>query len=98
MANKKGKQKRSFILTLALVLLVGYFIITIIGLQIEIRERTEVKDQLEIKHQQILESNNRLQTIVNSEDKSDYYEQVAREKLGFVMPNEKVFYDITPGA
>ena len=41
---------------------------------------------------------NRLQAIVDSDDKGAYMEQVAREKLGFVMPNEKVFYDITPGA
>lgn len=95
---QKRKQKRSFILTLALVLVVGYFIITIIDLQIEIRDRKEVKEQLDIEYQQILDDNKRLQAIVDSEDKGDYMEQVAREKLGFVMPNEKVFYDITPGA
>ena len=80
MANKKTpkkKQSRSFILTLGLVLLVGYFVITIIGLQLSIKDR--------------------LQAIVDSEDKSDYMEQIAREKLGFVMPGEKVFYDVTPG-
>lgn len=41
--------------------------------------------------------NDRLQSIVDSDDKSDYIEQVAREKLGFVLPGEKVFYDVTPG-
>ncbi len=95
---KKRVQKRSFILTLALVLLVGYFIITIIDLQLEIRERKEVKEQLDTEYEQLLADNERLQAIVDSEDKGDYMEQVAREKLGFVMPNEKVFYDITPGA
>ena len=95
---KKKKQSRSFILSLALVLVVGYFIITIIDLQLEIRERKEVYEQLDNEYEQIVSDNNRLQAIVDSEDKSNYYEQVAREKLGFVMPNEKVFYDITPGA
>lgn len=95
---KKHVQKRSFILTLALVLVVGYFIITIIGLQVEIRDRKEVKEQLDAEYEQIIADNNRLQSIVDSEDKGAYMEQVAREKLGFVMPNEKVFYDITPGA
>ncbi|MBR5190976.1 MAG: septum formation initiator family protein [Clostridia bacterium] len=95
---KKRKQKRSFILTLALFLLIGYFVITIVGLQLEIRERKEVKEQLEIEHQQFLATIEYLQSIVDNEDKGDYMEQIAREKLGFVMPNEKVFYDITPGA
>ena len=98
-ANKrKPKQKKSFILTLALVMLVGYFIITIIGLQAEIRDRKEVKEELDAQYEQILAENDRLQSIVDSEDKGSYMEQIAREKLGFVMPNEKVFFDVTPGA
>ena len=100
MANTKSpkkKQSRSFILTLGLVLLVGYFVITIIGLQLSIKERKGVLEQMQSAYEQQLEQNDRLQAIVNSEDKSDYIEQIAREKLGFVMPGEKVFYDVTPG-
>lgn len=95
---KNKKQSKSFILTLALVLVVGYFIITIIDLQLEIRDRKEVLEQLDNEYEQIISDNSRLQAIVDNEDKGAYMEQVAREKLGFVMPNEKVFYDITPGA
>ena len=101
MANTKSpkkKQSRSFILTLGLVLLVGYCVITIIGLQLSIRERKGVLEQMQSAYEQQLEQNDRLQAIVDSEDKSDYIEQIAREKLGFVMPGEKVFYDVTPGA
>lgn len=100
MANTKSpkkKQSRSFILTLGLVLLVGYFVITIIGLQLSIKERKGVLEQMQSAYEQQLEQNDRLQAIVDSEDKSDYIEQIAREKLGFVMPGEKVFYDVTPG-
>lgn len=100
MANTKSpkrKQTRSFILTLGIVLLVGYFVITIIGLQLSIKERKGVLEQKQSAYEQQLEQNDRLQSIVDSEDKSDYMEQIAREKLGFVMPGEKVFYDVTPG-
>ena len=100
MANKKSpkrKQSRSFILTLGLVLLVGYFVITIIGLQLSIKERQGVLEEKKSAYEQQLEQNDRLQSIVDSEDKSDYMQQIAREKLGFVMPGEKVFYDVTPG-
>ena len=100
MANTKTpkkKQSRSFILTLGLVLLVGYFVITIIGLQLSIKDRQGVLEQMQSAYEQQLEQNDRLQAIVDSEDKSDYMEQIAREKLGFVMPGEKVFYDVTPG-
>lgn len=94
----KRVQPKSFILTLGLVLLIGYFVITFIGLQLDIREQKAVLNNKNAAYQQQLKENERLESIVASEDKSSYIEQVAREKLGFVMPGEKVFYDVTPGA
>ena len=91
-------KRRSFILTLALVLLIGYFIITIVGLQLDISERRAELDQKTAAYEQQLADNDRLQSIISNEDKSEYIEQVAREKLGYVMPGEKVFCDVTPGA
>ena len=98
MANKNKKRpKISFVLILGLILLTGYFVITIAGLRIDIKERKQVlketQQQLEEKEKQ----NERLQAILDAEDKKSYIEQVARDKLGYVMPGEKVFYDITPG-
>lgn len=102
MANRKAApkkvQKRSFILTLGIILLVGYFVISIISLQSTIKERRAELEQKNAAYEQQLADNERLQSIVDDEDKSEYMEQVAREKLGFVMPGEKVFYDVTPGA
>lgn len=103
MASTKAKktkrvQSKSFILTLALVLLIGYFVITFIGLQLDIREKNAELNEKNAAYQQITQENARLESIVENEDKSSYIEQVAREKLGFVMPGEKVFYDVTPGA
>lgn len=97
-AAPKKVQKRSFILTLGIVLLVGYFVISIISLQSTIKERRAELEQKNAAYEQQLADNERLQSIVDDEDKSEYMEQVAREKLGFVMPGEKVFYDVTPGA
>ncbi len=94
----KKVQKRSFILTLGIILLVGYFVISIISLQSTIKERRAELEQKNAAYEQQLADNERLQSIVDDEDKSEYMEQVAREKLGFVMPGEKVFYDVTPGA
>ena len=101
MADSKSKapkkQNKSFILTLALVLLVGYFVITIVGLQFSIKERQDVLEQKNAVYEEQVEENERLQAIVDSEDKSEYLEKIAREKLGFIKPNEKVFYDVTHG-
>lgn len=83
---------------MGLVLLIGYFVITFFSLRLSIKERSSVLEQKKVAYQQQLAENERLKSIVESEDKSEYIEQVAREKLGYVMPGEKVFYDVTPGA
>ncbi len=90
--------KKSFILTLGAILLVGYFMITIFGLQASIKESRAELEQKNAVLEQMNSENEHLQAIVDNEDKSEYIEQVAREKLGYVMPGEKVFYDVTPGA
>ncbi len=89
--------KKSFILTLGTILLVGYFMITIFGLQASLKESRAELEQKTAVLEQVESENDHLQAIVDNEDKSGYIEQVAREKLGYVMPGEKVFYDVTPG-
>ena len=96
--KNRRTRKKSFILTLGLVLLIGYFVITFLSLQLSIKERRSLLEQKNVAYQQQLAENERLKSVVESEDKSEYIEQVAREKLGYVMPGEKVFYDVTPGA
>lgn len=96
--KNRRTRKKSFILTLGLLLLIGYFVITFLSLQLSIKERRSVLEQKNVAYQQQLAENERLKSVVESEDKSEYIEQVAREKLGYVMPGEKVFYDVTPGA
>lgn len=83
---------------MGLVLLIGYFVITFFSLRLSIKERSSVLEQKNVEYQQQVAENERLKSVVESEDKSEYIEQVAREKLGYVMPGEKVFYDVTPGA
>lgn len=97
-SRKKPRQKRSFLLTLGIILLVGYFVITIVGNFISINEGTEVLDLKNAEHKQLTEQNERSQAVIDSDDRSDYMEQVAREELGYAMADEKVFYDVTPGA
>ncbi|MGN1161781.1 MAG: septum formation initiator family protein [Candidatus Fimenecus sp.] len=96
--QNRRTRKKSFILTLGLVLLIGYFVITFFSLRLSINERRSVREQKNAAYQQQLAENERLKSVVESDDKSEYIEQVAREKLGYVMPGEKVFYDVTPGA
>ncbi len=97
--NKKKapkKQKFSFILSIGLLLVAGYFVISLINVQMDIKDRKEKAAELEAQYQQQLAENERLQAVVDGGDEDEYIERVAREKLGYVMPDEKVYYNITP--
>lgn len=91
------KAKHSFILSLALLLVAGYFVIGLVQSQMDIREKQNEIAAAKAQYQQELDENERLQAVANGGDQSAYMERVAREKLGYVMPDEKVYYDITPG-
>ena len=94
--RKKQRPKYSFVLTIALLLAVGYFLISFIGLKLDIREKEKEQTEVHARYEEQLAENERLQAIVDGGDEGAYIERVAREKLGYVMPNEKVYYDITP--
>lgn len=94
--SAKQKPKRSFILILGLILIIGSFAITIVSKQLDIREKKQEKAQKQQALEQQLRENEYKQSVLDSDDKSDFMEQEAR-KHGYGYPNEKVFYDITPG-
>lgn len=94
--SEKKRPKRSFILILGLVLIVGSFAITIVSKQLEIREKKQERAQKQQVLEQQQRENDYLKSVLQNDDKSDFMEQEAR-KHGYGYPNEKVFYDITPG-
>lgn len=90
------RQKFSFILMLCLLLLVGYFTIMLISVNIKQSEKKKELDRLnEIKQEQV-DENARLQSVIDGGDQEEYIRQTAREKLGYVFPGEKVYYNVTP--
>lgn len=94
---KAKTPKFSFFLSLGLVLAAGYFVISLIGAQLQIKDREKKAAEVSVQYEQQLAENERLQSVVDGGDEDGYMERVAREKLGYVMPDEKVYYNITPG-
>ena len=69
---------------------------TLAGMYQEIREKEKEAEQIQAQIAEQQAENERLQAVVDGGDEQEYIERVAREKLGYVMPDEKVYYDITP--
>ncbi len=98
--NKKSRQRKpqkfSFILSISLLLIVGYFVISLINVHAQIKERKKEAQELDAKYEEQLAENKELSRIIEGGDKQEYIERIAREKLGYVMPGERVYYNITP--
>lgn len=94
--TEKKEQKFSFILLVGLLFLVGYFAISFINVRMNINDRQKQVAQLKSQLEQQQADNARLQTVIDGGDQEEYIERIAREKLGYVMPGEKVYYNVTP--
>lgn len=88
--SKQGKGKFSKVLWAAMFLYVGYiFIQQQIRLHDLRMEGKEVTAEIEQKQQE----NEELTHIMDIMETDEYIEKVARQKLGFVKPDEQVFID-----
>ena len=80
---------------LAIVSFTVYMLITIIGLQADIRKSEEQLAELEaqVTEQQLV--NDEIERLIAGGNDEESAERIAREKLGYVMPDEKVYIDMS---
>ena len=93
----KKKHSHSFILTLSLIAIMGYFVITLVHLQIEIKDKKEIATQVNQQYKSQELKKEEFEQILNDGDQSKYIERVARDVLGYVLPGERVYYDTSSG-
>ncbi len=92
MRKNKGA---GILLKTGVLLFAVYAIYTIISLQVQIRnKRIELSDLTDTVEQQELK-NAEIEAIIENADDPEYIAKVARDKLGYVTPGEKVFVNIT---
>lgn len=94
--NKKRIRKYSFFLMIGLLVLVGYFVVSLINNNMEIKSKKKELAQLNAKYEAQLDENQEIQKVIDGGNQDEYIEKVAREKLGYVKPGEKVYYNVTP--
>ena len=97
MAKPVRKRKFSYILTLASVVLVSFLIVSFANLRSEVKEQQAVLDDL-VKQCELQESENaELEQMLEKGSEKEYIERIARDELGYVMPGERVYIDISSG-
>lgn len=96
--NRRGLSRFAFILlTLAAFAFVIYSMVSLIGINAQIREKRaqldEIREQIlvqEIKNEEMSRTYN-----LSEEERSDYIEQIARDDLDYVKKGERVFVNIS---
>lgn len=89
--DKQKKGRVSIVLVLALVALVGYFVITTIQLRMDIKDKEAQVSDLSEQIATQDKANEELEDVLNDENESAYLEQYAREELDYIMPGERVY-------
>lgn len=97
MPSGTGKKQRrtSILLTMGLVGFACYFVISWVGLQGTIKNSKEelaaVAEACEVQKYE----NRELERILEDDNESELIERIARKELGYVMPGERVYFDVS---
>lgn len=95
MAEKKTRKNRSFIVSFCIVALCAYFAISLFSINKEISNKNDEITAIKTATAEQKKKNDELRKIVESGNIDEYAESIARDKYGYVMPGERVYYDIS---
>lgn len=85
--------KAGFLLKIAVLAFAVYFIIAFVQLQLDLQKKRQTLAEVQAACEQQQLSNEEKQAFLDDKDNAEYYERIAREKLGYVGAGERVFID-----
>ena len=93
--KRKPKKKKSILLRLFVLIVCGYFTVTLVGLWGNLndsrKELEDLKSQLASEKNEVAE----LRAMLEAESDTPLIEKAARERLGYIYSDEQVFIDIS---
>lgn len=95
--KKKQLKPRSVLVIVLCFVLLLYMGIRFIKAQSEINTKEAQLTELESIYESRVSENEELKAAIKDGDKKELAEEYARKK-GYVMPDERVYVDITPGS
>ena len=96
--TKKRRRPGGILITVITLTVFLYLLVSFINLQLDIGEKRASLSALKTQYAQQTAANDELSALLDKEDQNALMERVAREKRGYVYPDERVYYDITPGS
>ena len=86
-------RRASWLTMLVIVGLIAYAVIALMNMRTKVAEANVTEADLRRQVEQIQEENAALQYAIEHQYDDKTIEDIARDKLGLVMPEEKIFYD-----
>lgn len=99
--NKKANtQNRPYGIIITVITLTAflYLIFTFASLRSDMNEKKAKLLELSAQYEQQVAENDELQKLIDDGNEKQYIEHIARQQRGYVYPDERVYYDITPGS
>lgn len=91
--EKEKKASKSRLLKIAVCLFMVYIVYSIVAQQLEIRERRMLLESVQQQCQVQSEENKEVERLLAMSADRAYIERIAREKLGYAYPDERVYID-----
>ena len=92
----KASGRRSIILVLCIIVAFVASVMIFTNISIDSNEKQNKLDALNLQLEQLKQENQEMDYLINNSDDAELYEHLARER-GYAYPDEKVYYDVTPG-
>lgn len=90
------KGKRSVILIISTLCIICFSFGLFSWLKTEVTKKENQLASLNSQYEEISKENDEIEYLINDADDQELYEYLARER-GYVYPDEKIYYDVTPG-
>lgn len=85
-------KKVGILVKIALLILLAYLIITLVNVRQQIGDAHAAIETLTEQVNDQTQANTELSNAIENRNDPSYLEDVARERLGLVAPNDRVFY------
>ena len=93
--SKKHLSLTDILIRLSVTVLMVYLVVSFIAGQVNIIRKKQELAEVNTKIEQQQAYNTELQRMLTTDAQGDYMESIARERLGYVYPDEEVYTDVS---
>lgn len=91
---QSAKKPKNILLKIALFVFIVYIVGLLINVQAQIRDKRAAYNAVQEQIASEKANNERLLSVMETDDE-EYIERIARERLGYAKPGDRVFVDIS---